>query len=396
MGNFRKAFPGVNFVYISPHFPPNYYQFCLHLHHLGANVLGLADEPYDLLRPELRQALTEYYRVNDMHSYDELLRALGLLTHRYGKIDRIDSLNEYWLESEARLRTDFNIPGLKSDEIARVKRKSLMKKIFNQAGVRTARGRVVHSLPQAKRLIDETGYPVVAKPDIGVGAARTYKIHDAEELKNFFEIKAPIDYIMEEFIQGSICSFDGLTDRDGNLVFYTAHEYSHGVMEAVNNDLLIYYYSLRDIPQDLEDAGCKVLKAFGVRERFFHFEFFRLEDQQLVALEVNMRPPGGMTTDMFNFANDIDIYKEWAYVLMHNRFTADYARSYHCSYVGRKYNRHYAHTHEDVCKAFEGKIVYHEAISGVFSAALGDYGYLVRSPDLGEILSAADYIQQME
>ena len=29
--------------------------------------------------------------------------------------------NEYWLETEAQLRTDFNIPGLKNDAIARVK-----------------------------------------------------------------------------------------------------------------------------------------------------------------------------------------------------------------------------------------------------------------------------------
>jgi len=58
--------------------------------------------------------LTEYYKVNDMHSYDELLRALGYFTHHYGKLDRIDSLNEYWLETEAELRTDFNIPGLKT------------------------------------------------------------------------------------------------------------------------------------------------------------------------------------------------------------------------------------------------------------------------------------------
>lgn len=129
----------MNFVYLSPHFPPNYYQFCVHLHNLGADVLGLADEPYELLRPELKWALTEYYRVNDMHNYDELLRALGYFTHRYGKIDRIDSLNEYWLESEAQLRTDFNIDGLKNSDMARIKRKSVMKQTFIKAGVPVAR-----------------------------------------------------------------------------------------------------------------------------------------------------------------------------------------------------------------------------------------------------------------
>ena len=305
----------MNFVYLSPHFPPNYYQFCVHLHNLGADVLGLADEPYELLRPELKWALTEYYRVNDMHNYDELLRALGYFTHRYGKIDRIDSLNEYWLESEAQLRTDFNIDGLKNSDMARIKRKSVMKQTFIKAGVPVARGRIANTLADGRHFVKEVGYPVVAKPDIGVGAAKTYKIHSPQELEDFFAQKPLVDYILEEYIQGVICTFDGLTDREGTPVFYTSHQYSQGIMEAVNQDDHIYYYSLREIPADLEEAGRRVLKAFDVRERFFHFEFFRDPEDRIVALEVNMRPPGGMTTDMFNFANDIDIYKEWAFVL---------------------------------------------------------------------------------
>jgi len=386
----------MNFVYLSPHFPPNYYQFCVHLHGLGVNVLGLADEPYDLLRLELKAALTEYYRVNDMHHYDELLRALGYFTHSYGKIDRIDSQNEYWLESEAELRTDFNIPGLKASDMPHIKRKSLMKQTFIKAGVRVAPGKVVHTLSDAKRFIKETGYPVVAKPDSGVGAAKTYKIHNAQELEQFFAQKRAVEYIMEEFIQGNISTFDGLTDRDGNLVFFTSHQYSQGIMETVINDDLVYYYSLREIPADLENAGRRVLKAFDVCERFFHFEFFRsASDNEIIALEVNMRPPGGMTTDMFNFANDIDIYKEWAQIVVNNRFTAEYSRKYHCCYIGRKFNRSYAYPHEQVLSAFGDKIMHHEAVSGVFSAALGDYGYLVRSPELGEIYEMAEYIHKM-
>lgn len=385
----------MNFLYFSPHFPPNYFQFCVHLKDLGANVLGLADEPYDLLRPELRSALTEYYWVNDMHQYDQLLRACGYFTHRYGKIDRIDSHNEYWLEIEAQLRTDFNVPGLKLKDMPIVKRKSRMKQMFAKAGVRAARGQVVHTLANAKRLVHEIGFPVVAKPDIGVGAAKTYKIHNREELNAFFEQKPPVDYIMEEFIEGVICSFDGLCDRDGNPVFYTAHQYSQGIMETVNNDEIIYYYSLRDIPADLESAGRKALKVYNVRERFFHFEFFRdKRDGQITALEVNMRPPGGMTSDMFNYANDINIYWEWAHLLMHNRFIASYARKYHCSYIGRKYNRRYAYSHEEILNTVGAAIIHHEPVSGIFSPALGDYGYLVRSPDLDEIIAIAGLIQK--
>jgi len=270
-----------------------------------------------------------------------------------------------------------------------------MKKTFIKAGVPVARGRIVHTLKDAKRLVRETGYPIVAKPDIGVGAAKTYKIHSNTELGEFFAEKPDSDYILEEFIDGIICTFDGLTDRDGNLVFYTSHQYSLGIMETVNEDANIYYYSQREIPRDLEDAGRRVLKAFNVRERFFHFEFFRDNKDRIVALEVNMRPPGGLTTDMFNYANDIDIYREWAYLVVYNSFNATYQRKYHCAYISRKSNRSYAYSHEQILSQFQEQIVHHQIISGVFSAALGDYGYLVRSPDLADIHAMAGYIHKL-
>ena len=386
----------MNIVLLSPHFPPNYYLFAAGLHELGVNVLGLADEPYYNLRGELKAALKEYYFAGNMHNYDELLRAIGYFIHRHGRIDRIDSLNEYWLETEAQLRTDFNIPGFKVDTIQRVKRKSLMKQTYEDAGVNVARGRVLHRLADARRFVKEVSYPLVAKPDIGVGAAKTYKIHNDAELKQFYQVKPPVDYIVEEFIQGTILTFDGLADRDGTPVFFSSMQYSQGIMETVNEDADVYYYTLRQIPSDLEAAGRKVLKAFDVRERFFHFEFFRADrDHQIVALEVNMRPPGGLTTDMFNYANDIDVYREWAHVVVYNRFTTQYTRPYHCCYISRKSRKRYAHSHEQVIRQYGHCIVHHEPISGIFSAALGDYGYLARSPDLSEIFEAVEYIHQL-
>ena len=383
----------MNVVILSPHFPPNYFQFCVQLRRLGACVLGIADAPYESLRPELRDALVEYYRVEDMHNYDQILRACGHFTHRYGKIDRFESHNEYWLETDARIRTDFNIYGIKNDGIKRVRLKSRMKQLFAEAGVGVIRGDIVTTLAQAKRLVKKIGYPVVAKPDGGVGAAATFKICSAEELEGFFAQKPDLDYIMEEFIEGRICTFDGLADRDGNPVFYTSHEYSQGIMETVNEQLDIYYYSLRDIPKDLDEAGRRTLKAFDVRERFFHFEFFRTApNDHLVGLEVNMRPPGGLTMDMFNFANDINMYKEWASVVMFNRFTAEYTRPYHCCYVGRRFRNTYRRSHDEIMATIGHMIPHHETINSTFGVALGDYGYLVRSPHIEEIHTMAHTI----
>src|SRR5882672_10092503 len=107
----------MNSVFLSPHFPPNFQNFASRLRQAGANVLGVSDVPYESLSNELKSNLTEYYKVTDMHDQDQLVRALGYFTHRYGKLHHLDSHNEYWLETEARLRTDFNIPGNQMDKI---------------------------------------------------------------------------------------------------------------------------------------------------------------------------------------------------------------------------------------------------------------------------------------
>ena len=385
----------MNYIHLSPHFPPNYYLFSVHLARLGVNVLGMADEPYDQLRPELREALAEYYRVGDMHSYDELLRGLGYLTHRYGKISRIDAHSEYWMETEARLRTDFNIPGPRINHMAEYKRKSLMKAAFHRAGVPVARGRVVDNLGEALALIVETGFPVVAKPDIGVGAANTFRIDDSAGLERFFATKPPVEYIMEEFVRGDIVTFDGLADRDGKPVFFGSLRYSAGIMEVVNADDHIYFYAVREIEPDLEEAGRRLLKEFDVRERFFHFEFFRTPEGRLVALEVNIRPPGGAAIDVYNYGADVDLYWGWANVVVNNRFVDHYTRKYYCCFVGRKDNKWYRHSHDDVLSAFGYCIAHHEQVTPAFSLAMGNYTYLVRTPDKDEMLAAAHYIQEL-
>jgi len=384
----------MNIVFLSPHFPPNFYLFCVHLRNAGATVLGIADAPYNELRDELREAMTEYYRVENMENYDELLRACGYFVHRYGRLDRVESPTEYSLETESLLRTDFNIPGIKQEGIARITKKSEMKKVFMQAGVQVAQGQVVKTIEEAKQFAQKIGYPAVLKPDRGVGAAYTFRVDNTSQLETCFAQKPQTDCIMEEFIQGQIVSFDGLTDHEGNIVFYTSHVFSQGLMETVNEDRDIFYYSLRDIPKDLEKAGFDTVNAFGVREKFFHIEFFRSR-KGLVGIEVNMRQPGGMTMDMFDFANDIDLDEQWANMVVRKKFSAAYSRPYHCGYVGRKLGKSYKYTHKEIMDAYNSLIVHHEPINSVFSAAIGNYGYLARSEDIESIKELAQFVHDV-
>lgn len=384
----------LNFVMISPHFPTNFEPFAHRLSEAGIRTLGIADTPYDQLSQGLREHLTEYYRVDDMDDYDQVYRAVAYFAHKYGRIDRIESHNEHWLELDAKLRTDFNVFGYKTADMLAVKTKAQMKAVFRQAGLKVARGRVFTDDDDAKRLAKELDFPVVVKPNSGVGASDTHKIKSMAELEQFLSHRNPtIDYIMEEFIDGDIVTFDGLCDHDGRIVFYAGLAYSDAVLEQLEGDKDMFFYVRQDLDNDLVAMGETCVAAFGIKERFFHFEFFRIRATgELMPLEINCRPPGGATLDLWNYANDFDIFKEYANIVLGKPFSSAIPRTYTSAYISRKGNRSYAYTVSELVDRFGEAIISIQEIPAVFAAIMGEVGLVVRATsqaDLREIVSAA-------
>ena len=383
----------MNVVFLSPHFPPNMWLYARRLREAGATVLGVADAPYDSLRHELREDLTEYYRVDDLHSADQLRAAMRHFIEKHGPIDRLESLNEYWLETDALLRTEFDIPGLRVEDMQRVKRKSAMKAVFEAAGVPVARWQVLSrdGAPDARRFVDEVGYPLIAKPDVGVGAARTYVIGNDSDLDAFLGDRPGLDYILEEYLEGELLSFDGLVDRDGRIVYTSSLVYGIPVLESVRgNDM--FFWIERTIAPDLDDTGRRIVRGYDLRERPFHFEFFRMPNDELIALEVNMRPPGGAVVDMWNWAGDVDFYRAWAEVVFVGTTTIPSMNPFYVLWSGRKPGRPYRLTHEQVVDRFGALLVHVERVDDVFATAMGSFGYVLRGPSLEPLLAASGEI----
>lgn len=385
----------MNFILVSAHFPENYQYFAHRLKDAGINVLGIGDGSYDTLPEESKQSLTEYYRVDSMDDYDQMYRAVAYFAFKYGKIDRIESHNEHWLETDARLRSDFNVFGFKASDMDKIKRKSSMKQVFRSVDVPAARGRVIGDLADAQRLIKEVGYPVVVKPDSGVGAQDTWKLTTEDDLENFYQQKeAGQTYIMEEYIEGTIHSFDGLTDKDGNIVFTSSFIFNQSVLDTVVNRGSFFYYNQQTIPAELEAYGTKIVKAFELKERFFHIEFFKRADGSYMALEINFRPPGGASIEMFNYANDFDIFAEYANVVKNNRFEAALTRPYYSGYMSRKAGRTFAHDNQAVrahCGEHLMKLI---EVPEAFVPVLGSHGYVLRTKDERTMLDLLAYIDE--
>lgn len=382
----------VNVVFISPAFPPQFFLFCQALRQEGVTVLGVGDTPAHELSWQLRDALTEYVQVPDLMAGDQALRTLGYLTYRHGKLDRVESLNEHWLQLEANLRDDFNIFGPGAAAMRRMRSKMGMKEVFIASGIPCGPGEPVQSAAQVRAFVEQHGLPVVLKPDVGVGAAQTWKVSTQEELEAALA-RLPPGYVVEAFIDAPMTTFDGLVDREGKVLFSVSYKYSGGVMDIVNQGLDLHYYSRRQIPAALREVGLRVVKAFELRERFFHAEFFE-RDGEYLALEVNFRPPGGFTTDMMNYAFDGDIYKLWAALLAGREPSAWALESpYFCGYVSRRFGRRYRRSHEQLLEEVGKHLVDFRPMPPVFAGAMGDLAYTLRSPDERELLG---WIRQVE
>lgn len=379
----------MNFIFISPNFPKTYKNFCSRLKKNGVNVLGIGDEPYDNLDGELRDSLTEYYKVSSLENYDEVFRAVAFFTFRYGKIDWLESNNEYWLVQDAKLRTEFNIPsGVHSDKVSAFRSKAEMKKYYKAGNVPTARQAKVTSFEAAKEFISLVSYPVIVKPENGVGASHTYKINTDEELSAFFAEKGNVPYVMEEFILGDIFSYDAIADSDGEVLFESCAAWPPSMMDIVNEKLDLNYYVLDEVPEQLKERGRATIKAFGAKSRFVHLEFFRLREDKkglgkkgdFVGLEVNMRPAGGYTPDMMDYAHSVDVYQIYADMVRYDVRLFPAAKVEHCCvYAGRRDGVSYRHSDEEIWAKYGENIVMNERLPDIWFDAMGSYFFMAKA-----------------
>lgn len=392
-----------NFIFISPHFPHTYWEFCHRLKQNGVRVLGIADASYDSLPQELKDSLTEYYRVGSLENYDEVYRAVAYFAFRYGRIDWIESNNEYWLDQDARLRTDFNVTtGIRSDQIRGIKEKSEMKRFYAQGGIPTARQiKANEGVEAVGAFARQTGYPLIVKPDVGVGASGTYKIESEEQLRQWFEAsESSGNYVVEEFITGEICSYDAVVDARGELLFESMTVWPPSIMDIVNLRLDLAYYVDKDMPETLRQLGRHTVKAFGVWNRFVHLEFFRLDRDReglgqtgdFVALEVNMRPAGGYTPDMINFAHSTDVYKIWADMVAFGESRTSQGEQFYCAFASRRDIYDYVHSHGEVLSRYGDQIVMCERMPDLFSAAMGQQMYTIRVKSLEDVNNFINFV----
>lgn len=372
-----------NFIFISPNYPESYWMFCRGLKKAGARVLAVIDTDYDNLHPELKRNIDECYKVSSFHNYDEVYKAVAYFASKYGKPDWIESNNEAWLDLDARLRDDFHVTsGFSLEQISLFQSKSAMKAFYEKAGLPVAPYLLPENLEQARDFGREYGWNLVLKPDVGVGASYTWHIHSEHDLERFWQEaeKLGIQMILETYVDGSVTTLDGLADGEGKIRFICGMSYVSNCMDSVqNHDSIGTFYNFEISPERKEIAQ-KVVNAFGIRNRFFHGEYFVLNSDQkglgkkgdLVALEMNFRPPGGFCPDLINYSYDEDVYSLWAQVLLKKTCPEYNKAKYSAGFVGRRSGIDYLNSLEMLMDKYSGELIGVEVLPPAFASAMGD------------------------
>jgi ATP-grasp domain len=383
----------MDFLYISPEFPPNYARFIEQLHSLGVRVWGLGEADFYFMPESLRSALTWYVRadLNNVdavhHALDELLRHKAACGYA-GNFDLVESHNEQWLTLEGIINEKYGIDGIKKQDLPRLKKKSIMKQLFKDLGLPVARGERIADIKTAMDRAAWLGYPLILKPDEGVGACGIYRVDNQNQLKSYLsQIKE--DYLIEEFIEADMVTYDGLTDYDGKVIFENSLVYGDGILEFVQGKDTFFYVS-RHIPDGLRAAGRKLVPLFDIRRKFFHFEFFKIGETYM-PIEINCRPPGGAILDMMNYSVDDDLYRAYAGMITAGRATVQVQKKYYCCYIGRK-DKHYAHSHDEILSVFGHCLIEHDLNPPIFQQAMGTERYIFRSTSETEIFDLAEFV----
>jgi carbamoylphosphate synthase large subunit len=305
-------------ILVEPAFPVNQRQFVRALKHAGVAVSAIGERPYEYLDGQLKEWLTWYEQVPTVCEPEYLFKATRRMQQR-GWIDRMEATVEAHMKCAAEVREMCRIPGTSVDTTLKCRDKPLMKEVLREAGIPCAKSTGASSAAEVKEFIRQVGYPVIVKPRDGAGAAGAYRIDDdASYEKVMVECglaQRDMPVAVEEFLSGHEGFFDTIT-VDGRVRHEFISHYFPNVLHAMRTRWISPYICVTNRIEaegyrPVREMGRRVIEALGIRTAPTHMEWF-ITPKGLMFSEIACRPPGIGAWDLYNAANDMDLYDEWA------------------------------------------------------------------------------------
>jgi formate-dependent phosphoribosylglycinamide formyltransferase (GAR transformylase) len=330
----------MNVLMISPGFPREMRYFTRGLATVGANVIGLGDQPESALEEPARSAVKAHIQVRSFLDEDAILGQVADLARRV-TIHRVECLWEPYMVLAARIREMLGLPGMTVQETIPFRDKEIMKRVLDQAGIRTPHHYSATTAAQVVEAAENIGYPLIVKPIAGAGSEHTYRIESREQLDGVLPaLRSVTEVSVEEFVEGDDMTYETIC-IDGQIQHYSIGTYIPRALVMKENEWvspITLVYRDPDTPELAagKQMGEAVLEALGFRTGYTHMEWYRTREGEAVFGEIGGRPPGAYLVDLINFASDIDTYTGWAEAVVHGRFSQAVERKYNAAWIFKR------------------------------------------------------------
>ncbi len=322
----------MNVLMISPGYPQEMEYFARGLRKVGANVYGIGDSAQAALPPMAKQALSGYLQLRNLWQEDQTVEAVRQWSKSV-RIDRVECLWEPGMILAAKIRQGLGLPGMTVAETIPFRDKETMKLVLDKAGVRTPRHHRAKNAPEIRAAAKDIGWPIIIKPIAGAGSADTWRCDSDADLERAIGLTRHVEeFSVEEFIEAEEFTFDTVC-AGGRILYYNISWYRPRPLVARQNQWVTSQtIALRDPDQAYLAGGVKmgreVIKALGFKDGFTHMEWFRKADGEAVFGEIACRAAGARTTEIMNYACDIDVWTGWAEAVCHGRWTQPVERKW--------------------------------------------------------------------
>lgn len=293
----------------------------------GVRLAIVSQDPIERLPDDLKTRVAAHWRIDDALDARQIAIGVEGVARQIGPIERIIGSLEQLQVPLAQVRAHLKLPGLTVEAAQRFRDKSVMKTVFERAGLPCARHRLVGRASDGAEFVAQVGLPIVVKPPAGAGAVSTFRLDSPAELAQYFERHPPQaarPVLFEEFLRGEEHSFDSVC-IDGRIVWHSISVYRPTPLAVVENPWIQWCVLLPrriDGPEfrEIRDAAGLALAALGLGTGMTHMEWFRRAQGGIAISEVAARPPGAQFTTLISYACNLDFYRAWPRLMIFDEF----------------------------------------------------------------------------
>jgi hypothetical protein len=296
----------------------------------------ISEEPATSIPELLRPRIAAHYRVGSSLDAEALTGAARFLARTVAPIDRLSGALEQLQVPMARTRDAVNIEGMRNDVAQSFRDKDRMKTVLRAHAVPVAKSALTESPGELRAFVDSVGFPIIVKPQAGLGARETYRVTSEDDLAALVQRGVvpsetrPLQ--VEEFVNAREHTCETVTVR-GVPVWRSGTRYLPTPLEVLENPWIQYCVLL---PRETEDTewtrfapmNTAALSAlFGPRAStaagtaLTHMEWFLRDDGSALVNEVGARPPGVGIMPLMSIAHETDFFRDWARLVAHDAFT---------------------------------------------------------------------------